>query len=57
MIFPIALVPATKPAALKIQTLARTFPVTFVVFDLLYDRFESLLPLPWDTKAMAKSGC
>jgi bifunctional non-homologous end joining protein LigD len=33
-------------AALKIQSLARTFPATYVVFDLLYDRFESLLALP-----------
>jgi ATP-dependent DNA ligase len=33
-------------ASLKIQTLAQTFPATYVVFDLLYDRFESLLALP-----------
>ena len=25
---------------------ARTFPATYVVFDLLFDRFESLLALP-----------
>src|SRR6266851_9948331 len=29
-------------AALKIQSLAWTFPATYIVFDLLYDRFESL---------------
>jgi ATP-dependent DNA ligase len=33
-------------APLKIRSLARTFPVTYVVFDLLYQRFESLLALP-----------
>jgi bifunctional non-homologous end joining protein LigD len=33
-------------ASLKIQSLARTFPATYVVFDLLYDRFVSLLALP-----------
>src|SRR6266446_3084385 len=33
-------------APLKIKTLARTFPATYVVFDLLYDRFQSLLALP-----------
>src|SRR5712691_6297170 len=33
-------------APLKIQILARTLPATYVVFDLLYDRFESLLALP-----------
>ena len=33
-------------AALKIQSLAWTFPATYVVFDLLYHRFESLLALP-----------
>jgi ATP-dependent DNA ligase len=33
-------------APLKIRSLARTFPVTYVVFDLLYHRFESLLALP-----------
>jgi ATP-dependent DNA ligase len=32
-------------ASLKIQSLARTFPATYVVFDLIYDRFESLLAL------------
>jgi len=33
-------------ASLKIQSLARTFPATYVVFDLVYHRFESLLVLP-----------
>src|SRR6266849_8637969 len=33
-------------ASLKIQSLARTFPATYIVFDLLYDRFESLTALP-----------
>jgi ATP-dependent DNA ligase len=33
-------------APFKIQSLARTLPATYVVFDLLYDRFESLLALP-----------
>jgi ATP-dependent DNA ligase len=33
-------------ASLKIQSLARTFPATYVVFDLLYNRFESLSALP-----------
>src|SRR6266567_2764354 len=33
-------------ASLKIQSLARTFPATYIVFDLLYHRFESLLALP-----------
>jgi ATP-dependent DNA ligase len=33
-------------ASLKIQSLARTFPATYVVFDLLYHRFESLMALP-----------
>ncbi len=37
-------------APLKIQSLARTLPATYVVFDLLYDRFESLLALPLDTR-------
>ena len=32
-------------ASLKIQSLARTFPATYVVFDLIYNRFESLLAL------------
>jgi ATP-dependent DNA ligase len=31
---------------LKIQSLARTFPATYVVFDLLYLRFKPLLALP-----------
>src|SRR6266478_5383461 len=30
-------------APLKIRSLARMFPATYVVFDLLYHRFESLL--------------
>jgi bifunctional non-homologous end joining protein LigD len=30
----------------KIQFLARILPVTYVVFDLLYDRYESLLAQP-----------
>jgi bifunctional non-homologous end joining protein LigD len=29
-------------ASLKIQSLARTFPATYIVFDLIYHRFESL---------------
>jgi ATP-dependent DNA ligase len=33
-------------ASLKIQSLARTFPASYVAFDQLYDRFESLLALP-----------
>ena len=33
-------------APFKIQRLARMLPATYVVFDLLYDRFESLLALP-----------
>ena len=33
-------------APFKIRTLARTFPATYVVFDLLYERFEPLLALP-----------
>jgi bifunctional non-homologous end joining protein LigD len=33
-------------ASLKIHSLARTFPATYVVFDLLFDRFESLTALP-----------
>jgi len=33
-------------ASLKIQSLARTIPATYIVFDLLYHRFESLLVLP-----------
>jgi ATP-dependent DNA ligase len=37
-------------APLKIQSLARTLPATYVVFDLLYERFESLLPLPLSTR-------
>ena len=37
-------------APLKIQILARTLPATYVVFDLLYDRFESLLAVPLITR-------
>ena len=33
-------------APFKIQCLARMLPATYVVFDLPYDRFESLLALP-----------
>jgi ATP-dependent DNA ligase len=33
-------------ASLKIRSLARTYPATYIVFDLLYHRFESLLALP-----------
>ena len=33
-------------ASFKIQSLARTLPATYVVFDLLYHRFESLMTLP-----------
>jgi ATP-dependent DNA ligase len=32
-------------ASLKIQSLAWTFPATYIVFDLLYDRFGSQLAL------------
>src|SRR5712692_6710206 len=37
-------------APLKIQFLARILPVTYVVFDLLYERYESLLALPLSTR-------
>jgi ATP-dependent DNA ligase len=37
-------------APFKIQFLARTLPLTYVVFDLLYERFESLLAQPLDTR-------
>jgi ATP-dependent DNA ligase len=37
-------------APLKIQSLARTLPATYVVFDLLYERFESLWALPLGTR-------
>src|SRR5216684_7643368 len=33
-------------ASLKIQSLARTFAATYIVFDLIYHRFESLLASP-----------
>src|ERR1700687_6183512 len=33
-------------APLKIRSLAKTLPATFVVFDLLYHRFEWLLAMP-----------
>jgi len=33
-------------ATFKIRSLARTLPATYVAFDLLYHRFESLLALP-----------
>jgi len=33
-------------APFKIQSLARMLPATYIVFDLLYERFESLLALP-----------
>jgi len=33
-------------ASLKIQSLARTFPAIYIVFDLIYQRFESLVVLP-----------
>ena len=32
-------------ASLKIRSMARTLPATYVVFDLIYHRFESLLAL------------
>ncbi len=35
---------------LKIQFLARILPVTYVVFDLLYERYESLLAQPLSTR-------
>jgi ATP-dependent DNA ligase len=35
---------------LKISALARTLPATYVVFDLLYDRFEALLALPLEAR-------
>src|SRR5260370_18363228 len=37
-------------ASPKIPPLATTFPATYVVFDLLYDRFESLLAVPLITR-------
>ncbi len=37
-------------APFKIRSLARTLPATYVVFDLLYERFESLLALPLGTR-------
>ena len=37
-------------SSFKIQSLARTLPASYVVFDLLYDRFESLLGLPLSTR-------
>jgi ATP-dependent DNA ligase len=43
-------------APFKIQSLARTFPTTYVVFDLLYDRFEPLLTLPlWARRQRLKT--
>ena len=37
-------------ASFRIQFLARILPVTYVVFDLLYERYESLLAQPLDTR-------
>ena len=38
-------------APIKIRSLAKTLPATYVVFDLLYHRFESLLALPlWERR-------
>src|SRR5713101_3353540 len=37
-------------ASFKIQFLARILPVTYVVFDLLYERYESLLAQPLGTR-------
>src|SRR6267142_7280833 len=37
-------------ASFRIQFLARILPVTHVVFDLLYERYESLLALPLSTR-------
>jgi ATP-dependent DNA ligase len=37
-------------APFKIRSLARTLPATYVVFDLLYERFESLLAPPLSTR-------
>jgi bifunctional non-homologous end joining protein LigD len=37
-------------ASFRIQFLARILPVTYVVFDLLYERFESLLAQPLGTR-------
>src|SRR6266851_4224207 len=37
-------------ASFRIQFLARILPVTYVVFDLLYERYESLLALPLSTR-------
>src|SRR5713101_6597753 len=37
-------------ASFRIQFLARIPPVTYVVFDLLYDRYESLLGQPLSTR-------
>ena len=43
-------------ASLKIQSLARTFPATYIVFDLPYHRFESLLVLPVGAPAAVGDG-
>ena len=37
-------------ASFRIQLLARVLPVTYVVFDLLYERYESLLAQPLSTR-------
>ncbi len=37
-------------ASFRIQFLARILPVTYVVFDLLYERYESLLARPLGTR-------
>src|SRR6266446_2501021 len=37
-------------ASFRIQFLARILPVTYVVFDLLYERYESLLAQPLSTR-------
>ena len=37
-------------ASFKIRSLAKTLPATYVVFDLLYHRFESLLALTMQTR-------
>jgi ATP-dependent DNA ligase len=37
-------------ASFRIQFLARILPVTYVVFDLLYERYESLLAQPLGTR-------
>jgi len=44
--FRIALSRNQTRAPLKIKTLTRNFPTIYIVLDLLYNLFESLLALP-----------